>query len=771
MSVLGVQISDPWEAHWKRAALDPCPTWRTFSDKSDPSLMRRVILVSLIVDSIIQKVIIYGDNEDNIRMVIVADDAQALQKCCSYLKLSNPDYAKCSCMITQAQELDRAAEFVLRHSVLQPRCNPEFVTHLLREKKWSRLEKEYGMLRTKECKGSAVTSALASPPPLPSLENKAGPLPPPPMPRSAFPPFPPRPTEGKGSPTPTYPERSVDTKYELDSKFGDLKEGGFEYQPHPPPRRPERQAAATPFAPPLAPPTRAAMPAPTASSALVPSAVTPSPRAPRFVLELTFTEQLAIFKKILPSVTPVNQICRLGDTLRGSIIVKRPEHIAPIIEFVAQQFESRGGSYYIKNFWNDPDPLSKGYVGLHKKGRLLINSYLPEHLRRYLLVELQFHLEDIMNGKKGCAKEVAHERLYKSEEAGQAKDSSDLTSGSQLIYLTAMAKLFCTPEELEAAEPYLNVMQAMTKSEKKIRLVMETAFLLRDRVDLGIPQWNEQLQVVVPGNKEAVAREWMRTAEKINQLINLSPNLPTEKTVNLAQFTNTATSVDELYADARQVAPVFRRICQLAASTQPGCYANFGPEDEQGKDCMLKEPKSLQDKIQGDNAKEFGRLMTQFLKKIGRELLQITDGRAVRLDNITAAQTLNFSNCQVTDDDLLILRFFPQLESLSLAGCVHLTDAGLANLAGLTGLRSLNLSGCPITASGLAHLWPLTGLQSVNLLGCDGVSDDDLARVGLQGLNLSSGNRPRSRSPRPLATAVSAQAAPENSDVQQEVDG
>lgn len=737
---------------------------------------RRIAFESSTLGSFARAVMFEGTSADELRITIEITSKKLFQTYFSSLRLSpsaQVDFEKRTVVVSSSQDLDWVRAFLQSNTF--ELGDAALVTNLLTAKSWRQVE-----------------SAMSAPT-RPVPENKAPPaLPstPPPMPRP--PAYPPRPTENKGFPTPTYPaypttyptypERSGDTKgdtkYEFDSKHGgDLKEGRFGYQPHPPPRRPERHAPTPPVAPfappPAAPTTPRASLLPAASSAYAhalphnaapssPRAAQPTPRPP-----LTFAEQLAIFKRILPSVTPVNPIHRIGDVLRGSIIVETPEQVASLIEEIGAQIEAEGGSYYVKNFWSDPKPLSKGYVGAHMRARICVNPEAPEHLRRYINVEIQFHLKDIMDGRKGCAKEVAH--LVYKQEAGQ-DIASDLTSASQLLYLTAMRRRFCTQQELEVATHTLRVIQEMTHASQESRLRMEAALYI-GKGEFGVPQWNEQYQVLVPGNKEAVTREWMCMAEKINRKIDLRPDLPTDKNVDLDAFTNTATTEQQLYADARPVAPRFRNMCETAARKFPGCYANFGPEDEKGRDCMLKEPKSLQAKIQADNVEEFGRLMTKFLEKIGSTLPQITGSHAVRLKDITAAQNLNFSGCPITDDDLLILELFPQLQSLNLAGCMNLTDAGLARLAKLTGLRSLNLSGCQITAAGLAHLWPLTELKSINLVGCDGVSDDDLARVGLQGLNLAAANRPRSRSPRPLAAVGRAQAAQERSDAFEEVDG
>jgi hypothetical protein len=206
-------------------------------------------------------------------------------------------------------------------------------------------------------------------------------------------------------------------------------------------------------------------------------------------------------------------------------------------------------------------------------------------------MEIQVHAKQIMNGTAGCAKEIAH-RLYKMPgEVAEEKDSPDVISSSQLIYLTSMVKLLCTREEVRRVEKLVDAIQAATKADKTMRLVLETALLLNKEEELGSGEWNEELKAIVPKNRDAVAAAWMETATKINGMLKL-PIVPRDENYT---WTNTARSVDELYADVEQIASDFETMCEEAAA-QPGCSANFGPEDKH----MIKERKSLQDKIDKD---------------------------------------------------------------------------------------------------------------------------------------------------------------------------
>ena len=68
------------------------------------------------------------------------------------------------------------------------------------------------------------------------------------------------------------------------------------------------------------------------------------------------------------------------------------------------------------------------------------------------------------------------------------------------------------------------------------------------------------------------------------------------------------------------------------------------------------------------------------------------------------------SNTRVTDAGLAHLQGLMGLKILSLHS-TQVTDAGLAHLKGLTGLQILWLNGTQVTDAGLAHLQSLTGLR------------------------------------------------------------
>jgi Leucine-rich repeat (LRR) protein len=93
------------------------------------------------------------------------------------------------------------------------------------------------------------------------------------------------------------------------------------------------------------------------------------------------------------------------------------------------------------------------------------------------------------------------------------------------------------------------------------------------------------------------------------------------------------------------------------------------------------------------------------------------------------------------DEQLAYLRHLPNLEKLSLWRCDKLTDAALAPLAKLKGLRELNLGATNVGDDGLAALEQLADLERLVLANTP-ITDKALAHIGkltkLKSLDLSS---------------------------------
>lgn len=301
-----------------------------------------------------------------------------------------------------------------------------------------------------------------------------------------------------------------------------------------------------------------------------------------------------------PMIT--NPVTKIGDSIRGTFLVDRPEQISSLLNAVVRKVEKLGGAFYIKNFWADANSSSYGYVGVHIKIRMPVfveKTYEVKgrdqtQQKKYILMEIQLHFNAIMDGTLECAKEIAH-NLYKTPQEASKEIPPEIIASSQLVYLTAMTRLLSSPKEVLRVDTTVQLIQEMTKAEKARRLFMATAMLLGDQESLGGAVWDDQLKAIVPKNKNAVATAWRNTAERVNGLLKLRSDLPIKPTISA--WANTATSVDELYEDAIAMKPFFREFCNTIVRKQ-GCTVNFGP----GNNYMIKERKSLQEKLKDEAA-------------------------------------------------------------------------------------------------------------------------------------------------------------------------
>lgn len=413
----------------------------------------------------------------------------------------------------------------------------------------------------------------------------------------------------------------------------------------------------------------------------------------------------------------MNSVTKIGDAIRGTFLVDRPEQLGPLLEAVIRKVKKQGGAFYIKNFWNAPNPESYGYVGVHIKIRMPVftektyevKGHDQTNRKKYILMEIQLHFKAIMDGTLECAKEIAH-HLYKTPREDSDAIPPEIIASSQLVYLTAMTRLLSSPRELRRVDTTVKLIEAITKSERAMRLFLATALLLGDQEELRGGVWDDQLKAIVPNDKNAVAAVWRKTAETVNALLTLRSDLPIRPD-NIDEWTNTATSIDELLEDARKMQPFFRGLFGKVSTSQ-GCTINFGPGDAH----MIKERVSLQAKIKADGEEALVKLMNQLAIKVRKTLPQITGRNSVaRLYELTS---LNFTNDwgRLIDSDLIVLENFSSLTSLNLSGSPLITDKGLGYFGKLSGLQVLDLSKCPrLTNNGLSHLSKLPRLKTLNL--------------------------------------------------------
>ena len=92
----------------------------------------------------------------------------------------------------------------------------------------------------------------------------------------------------------------------------------------------------------------------------------------------------------------------------------------------------------------------------------------------------------------------------------------------------------------------------------------------------------------------------------------------------------------------------------------------------------------------------------------------ITDAGLAQLEGLTALLWLWLDNTMIGDEGLTHLKRLSGLRGLSLVR-TKVTDGGLAELSGLRLLLSLHLSGNELTDAGMSHLKQLTGLSRLGL--------------------------------------------------------
>jgi hypothetical protein len=88
---------------------------------------------------------------------------------------------------------------------------------------------------------------------------------------------------------------------------------------------------------------------------------------------------------------------------------------------------------------------------------------------------------------------------------------------------------------------------------------------------------------------------------------------------------------------------------------------------------------------------------------------------ALRRHNLPRPRGLVFSELPITDATLQHLNEFPNLTSLHIVDCSHVTDAGMRQLESLKNLRRLDLRGASITDRGLHYLSGLGELRELSL--------------------------------------------------------
>lgn len=127
-------------------------------------------------------------------------------------------------------------------------------------------------------------------------------------------------------------------------------------------------------------------------------------------------------------------LARIGDVLRGTIIVDDIDKIFFVVFTIQKYAESIGGKVAFKNAW--AQDRESGYVGIHAKILFPIQDNGENNEPSYIITEMQIHLENLVDGTKFCPKERAH--LIYENARKKNHHSRGLTASSKLIFLIGM---------------------------------------------------------------------------------------------------------------------------------------------------------------------------------------------------------------------------------------------------------------------------------------------------------------------------------------------
>jgi len=139
---------------------------------------------------------------------------------------------------------------------------------------------------------------------------------------------------------------------------------------------------------------------------------------------------------------------------------------------------------------------------------------------------------------------------------------------------------------------------------------------------------------------------------------------------------------------------------------------------------------------------------------------QIGDAGLANVAGLTKLTTLNMPDCRVTDAGLVYLKGLGQLQSLVISANSNITDVGVAHLGWLPNIEILNLNNSRITDAGVATLGTMRGMRKLFLSRTaitDGAVDhllnyQVLERLDIQGTNISAAGLARLKSTYPNAT-------------------
>lgn len=91
-------------------------------------------------------------------------------------------------------------------------------------------------------------------------------------------------------------------------------------------------------------------------------------------------------------------------------------------------------------------------------------------------------------------------------------------------------------------------------------------------------------------------------------------------------------------------------------------------------------------------------------------------------------EVLNLSNSDVVDADLLNIADLTHLRKLDLTGCTNITDNAISYVADAVNLEQIRLAGTPITRAALSSMWNMQSLRLLDVADTS-ISDDALSNL------------------------------------------
>ena len=108
----------------------------------------------------------------------------------------------------------------------------------------------------------------------------------------------------------------------------------------------------------------------------------------------------------------------------------------------------------------------------------------------------------------------------------------------------------------------------------------------------------------------------------------------------------------------------------------------------------------------------------------------VTDADVAQLATISSLRYLSLTGDNITDASLASIANMVQLDSLSVSCCRNLTDRGVSNLALLSQVKELDISYCRnLTNASMATIGQLASLESLSVYRCPELTDSGFARL------------------------------------------